>query len=160
MKDPPVEEAECLSVMGRPLIQIGRKPLLWFLYCTALVVLIGCGTPRPVLYPNDHLKGVGGAQARYDIDECGQDADLYVRSDPTEQVVGSTVVGGAAGGAIGAAGGAVVGELGRGAGVGAATGATAGLIRGLFKASHPSPVYKSFVERCLQEKGYEPIGWK
>jgi hypothetical protein len=54
----------------------------------------------------------------------------------------------------------VVGELGRGAGVGAATGATAGLIRGLFKASQPSPVYKSFVERCLQEKGYEPIGWK
>ncbi len=121
---------------------------------------MGCGTPRPVLYPNDHLKRVGDAQARYDTDECRQDADAYVRSNPTGQVVGSTVFGGAAGGAVGAAGGAVVGELGRGAGVGAATGATAGLIRGLFKASQPSPVYKSFVERCLQEKGYEPIGWK
>lgn len=124
------------------------------------LVILGCGTQKPVLYPNDHLESVGWAHAKQDIDECCERADAYVQSDPGRQVAGSTVVGGAAGGAIGAAGGAVVGELGRGAGVGAATGATAGLIRGLFKASQPSPVYKSFVERCLQEMGYEPIGWK
>ena len=25
--------------------------------------------------------------------------------------------------------------------------------------SNPSPVYKRFVDRCLREKGYDPIGW-
>jgi len=35
-----------------------------------------------------------------------------------------------------------------------------GRLRGLFKAREPSPVYKNFVDRCLRERGYEPIGWK
>lgn len=28
------------------------------------------------------------------------------------------------------------------------------------KASKPSPIYKTFVNRCLSEKGYEIIGWQ
>jgi predicted small lipoprotein YifL len=125
-----------------------------------LLALVGCGVQRPVLYPNDYLNAVGDAQAEEDIEECVNQADVYVRSNPGEQVAGSTVVGGAAGGVIGAAGGAVVGSLGRGAAIGGATGATAGLIRGLSKASQPSPTHKNFVDRCLREKGYEPIGWR
>ena len=130
-----------------------------FLSWIVLLVVVGCAAQKPVLYPNDHLERVGGAQAKQDIEECCQQADEYVQSNPGKQIVGSTVVGGAAGGAVGAAGGAVLGDLGRGAAVGAATGATAGLIRGLFKASEPSPVYRNFVERCLRDRGYEPIGW-
>ena len=71
-----------------------------------------------------------------------------------------TAVGGAFGAAVGAVGGAIVGSAGRGAAVGGATGATAGILRGLFKSSEPDPVYRSFVEKCLREKGYEPMGWK
>jgi len=63
-------------------------------------------------------------------------------------------------GAIGAAGGAVRGSPGTGAAVGAATGTTAGFLRGLFKAGEPSPVYKNFVNHCLRERGYEPVGWQ
>jgi len=29
----------------------------------------------------------------------------------------------------------------------------------VIKASEPSPLYKSFVNRCLSTKGYEVIGW-
>ncbi len=125
-----------------------------------LLVLMGCATQRPVLYPNDHLERVGKAQAQQDVEECCRQADEYVKSNPTAQVAGSTVKGGVVGGAVGAAGGAVLGDLGKGTAFGAATGATAGLMRGLFKSSEPSPVYKNFVERCLREQGYEPIGWK
>jgi len=120
----------------------------------------GCASQRPTLYPNAHLKNVGEERAQQDIDECKRSADAYVKSDKVKETVKDTAVGGAAGAVIGGVAGAVTGDLGRGAGVGAATGAASGLIYGLFKASEPSPVYKEFVDRCLREKGYEPIGWE
>jgi hypothetical protein len=43
---------------------------------------------------------------------------------------------------------------------GAATGATAGAVHGTAKSAGPSPIYKSFVDRCLRERGYEVIGWQ
>ena len=116
------------------------------------LTLVGCAASRPALYPNAHLNQVGPEQAGWDIAECRQRADAYIASGGAGQVVGSTVVGGGAGAAVGAAGGAVRGAAG--------TGATAGFLRGLFKAREPSPVYKNFVNRCLAEKGYEPIGWQ
>ena len=76
------------------------------------------------------------------------------------QVAGSTAVGGAIGSAAGAVGGAVVGRPGRGAMVGAASGATVGFLRGLFRRSPPSNAYKQFVQRCLKERGYDPVGWE
>jgi len=126
----------------------------------ALLALLGCGTQRPVLYPNEHYQKAGGSQAEADIEECSLRAQEYVDSNPTIDVAKDTAVGGGFGAAVGAAGGAVVGSAGRGAAVGGATGATAGLLRGLFRSSEPDPLYKSFVEKCLREKGYEPMGWK
>jgi len=120
----------------------------------------GCATSGPVLYPNTHLKAVGEERAKQDIEECKALADEYIKSQEAEKIAKSTA-GGAAGGAIiGGAVGAVRGSLGRGLGVGAAAGAAAGLVRGTAKASKPSPVYKNFVNRCLKERGYEPIGWE
>lgn len=126
-----------------------------------LLVLTGCAAKHgPVLYPNEHLKRVGEVQAQRDIDECSRMADSYVKQNPGAKVVGGTIVGGAGGAAVGTAVGAVTGSVGRGAAVGAAAGATAGLFRGIIKGSQPSPVYKTFVNRCLKEKGYDPIGWE
>jgi hypothetical protein len=126
----------------------------------AAVTLSACAASRPVLYPNAHLARVGQAQAEQDIATCRQLADQYVASGGAGTVAGSTAVGGGAGAAIGAAGGAVRGSAGTGAAVGAATGATAGFIRGLFRASEPSPTYKNFVNHCLRERGYQPVGWQ
>ena len=48
--------------------------------------------------------------------------------------------------------------------VGAAGGATAGLLGTMFgwmfRRSEPDPVYRNFVETCLRDKGYQPIGWQ
>ncbi len=129
-------------------------------YVVFALALAGCARQTPVLYPNAYLNQVGQAQAQRDIAECKQLADQYIASGGAGTVAGSTAVGGGVGAAIGAAGGAVGGAAGTGAAVGAATGATAGLVRGLFRASEPSPVYKNFVNRCLRERGYEPIGWE
>jgi hypothetical protein len=122
--------------------------------------LAGCGYQHPVLYPNTHLKQVGEPQAQWDIDECMTQAKAYVKSHPEAKVAGSTAVGAGAGAAVGGAMGSVTGHLGRGAAIGAAGGAVAGAIRGTSRASRPSPVFKNFVDRCLREKGYEPLGWE
>lgn len=54
----------------------------------------------------------------------------------------------------------MTGNLGRGIGIGAATGAAAGLVHGIIQASQPTPVFKNFMTRCLQERGYDVIGWE
>ena len=133
------------------------KTLLTILF---LCLLMGCAAHRPVLYPNEHLKKVGNDQAQTDIDECSRQANAYIKANPEVKVAGSTAEGAVGGAVVGGAVGAVTGHLGRGIGIGAAAGAAGGLMRGLFQFSEPSPVYKSFVNRCLMEKGYEPIGWE
>ena len=64
----------------------------------------------------------------------------------------------------GAAGGgeaaiALAGAAGRGAGIGAAMGATVALISSVFSPAAPNPAYRAFVERCLRDRGFEPVGW-
>jgi hypothetical protein len=120
--------------------------------------------PRPILYPNEQLQVVGQAQADQDIAECRTWADNAGASEGTDdatRAAGSTAAGGAIGGATGAVGGAILGRPGTGAAVGAATGATAGLLRSIFSGgSGPSAAYRNVVDRCLRERGYEPMGWE
>lgn len=125
-----------------------------------LFFLTACAAQRPVLYPNNHLKAVGEAQAKQDIDDCIRQAENYVKTHPEAKIAESTAKGGVTGAVVGGAVGAVTGNLGRGLGAGAAGGAAWGFMRGLFKSAEPSPVQKEFVNRCLKEKGYEPIGWE
>jgi outer membrane lipoprotein SlyB len=65
----------------------------------------------------------------------------------------------AGGAASGAVGGAVEGAAGSGAAIGAATGATAGLLHWVFSPPKRRPAFETFVNRCLQERGYQPVGW-
>jgi hypothetical protein len=30
----------------------------------------------------------------------------------------------------------------------------------MFDRNDPAPVYRAYVNRCLAEQGYEPIGWE
>ncbi len=128
----------------------------------ALLLVAGCASPEPVLYPNDHLAYVGRDAAEEDIEDCrdmAETAGANPGEGSGEQAAGGAVVGGAVGGAAGAAGGAVVGAAGRGAAVGAAAGAAGGFVRGLFKGPKPSAAYQNFVNRCLSDRGYEVVGW-
>jgi hypothetical protein len=120
--------------------------------------------PEPILYPNERLQAVGETQAEQDIAECRQIADnagAAAGTSGARRAAGSTAAGGALGGATGAVGGAILGAPGTGAAVGAATGATAGLLRSMFRGgSGPSAAYRNVVDRCLRERGYEPMGWE
>jgi len=128
----------------------------------AFVSLVGCAGPKPVLYPNNHFEQVGQERVDQDIAACEEKADKYIsKSNAGEKVVGQTAVGGAIGAASGAVGGAITGSPGLGAAIGAAVGATQGFLVGLFRAgsADPNPAYQNFVNRCLKERGYEPMGW-
>jgi outer membrane lipoprotein SlyB len=124
------------------------------------VILAGCGTARPVLYPNTQVQQAGEVRAQQDIDECTRKAETYVKDNPAGDVAKSTATGAIVGAAVGAAVGAITGDFGQGLAIGASSGGIWGFFGGLFQAAEPSPVHKQFVERCLREKGYEPIGWK
>jgi hypothetical protein len=139
-----------------------KRPLILASLLGTTLLATACSAPSPVLYPNARLNEVGQAEANRDIEACKQLAEAG-GANPAQGQAGraarNTAVGGAAGGATGAVGGAILGNASRGAAFGAATGATAGLVRSIFSSPQPSGAYKNFVDRCLREKGYEPVGW-
>jgi outer membrane lipoprotein SlyB len=135
--------------------------LIFICVLTASGFFLGCSTKRPVLYPNDRLMEVGKTTAQRDIDDCIDRADLAgLESGQSGKVAEKTAKGGIKGAAVGTAAGAVTGRVGRGAGIGAAAGGMSGFIDGLFSARDPDPVEKRFIEECLRERGYRPIGWQ
>lgn len=129
-----------------------------------LLTLAGCSSPkRPVLYPNAHYQMVGSYQAQADVDACMQAA----YASGADEGKGSELAKDTAkAGAVGATTGAVVGaissssDIGRGAAIGGAGAATARLVSGAFDASDPTPIFMRFVDLCLQEKGYQTLGWR
>jgi len=112
------------------------------------------------------MQSVGNEAAGLDIEDCrrlAETAGAEQGSGKAGRVATSTAVGAGAGAAAGAVGGAISGSVGRGSMIGAATGAVWGLLMGLFRASgssQPNQAYTNFVNRCLQEKGYEVTGWQ
>lgn len=130
------------------------------------LLLAACSTAHPVLYPNAHMQSVGKEIAAQDIEACRQLAEAAGAeegSGKAGRVATGTAVGAGVGAASGAVGGAISGAAGRGSMIGAASGAVWGLLMGLFRASgssQPNQAYTNFVNRCLQEKGYEVTGWQ
>jgi len=132
-----------------------------------LLLLTACSTAQPILYPNAHMQSISKEAAEKDIEACRQlaeSAGAEEGSGKAGQVATGTAVGAGVGAAAGAVGGAISGAAGRGSMIGAATGAVWGLLTGIYRAvagpSQPNQAYTNFVNRCLQEKGYEVMGWQ
>ena len=133
----------------------------YFIFIVCAVTVLSCAQQRPVLYPNAHLKYVGKETAESDIEDCLQlAADYGAKEDSGAKVAKDTAKGAAVGGATGTAVGAVTGNLGVGAAAGAAGGGAASMTRSIMDSSKPGPLYKKFVDQCLRDKGYQPIGWR
>lgn len=128
--------------------------------------LFGCspaykGTRAPDFYPNEHLEKVGRRQANNDARYCMSLADDYVKQPNAYQEGAKNVTKAAvAGTAAGAVGGAIMGgSYGRYTAAGAATGAIVQLLREMNKAGEKSPGWEKFVEKCLENKGYQVYDW-
>jgi len=130
-------------------------------FMMAAVLMAGCSSQRPALYPNEHLKEVSETQAQADIDYCiayVKEHGIY-EQDRKEQVraVGRTT---AVGAGTGAAVGALRGNPGRGAATGAVAGAAGGTMRQILRSNKPDSVFKGYVNRCLADRGYDVVGWR
>jgi hypothetical protein len=133
-----------------------------FLILVIALTMEGCASTRPVLYPNEHFKTVGAEVAEQDIASCmelAESAGADSNGSDAGQAATATAGSAAVGAASGAVGGAIVGAAGSGAAIGAASGATAGLLYWIFSKPKRSPVFENFVNKCLEERGYQPIGW-
>ena len=127
-----------------------------------ILILSGCASPKPILYPNDHYKLVGEEHAHQDIEECQAEAEKAGATPDkgkAKEVAKDTAISTGIGAAAGAVGGAIFGSAGAGAAVGAASGAVWGLFGSMFRTSGPSEAYKNYVVRCLKDKGYDPTGY-
>lgn len=135
-----------------------RITLAWAL----TMVLAGCAS-HPVVYPNRQFQETGPEALDAAIEECKALARQAGSSNlgyAGKNTALNTARGAFMGAASGAVGGAISGGAGIGAAIGAASGATWGLLSGLFNASsQPNPAFRNFVNRCLQERGYEVMGW-
>lgn len=141
-------------------LNIRTISVITFVAITPLFIS-GCAGPKPVLYPNDHFETVGQQQVETDIAECEELAEGHTSSNSKgKEVAKNTAIGAGVGAASGAVIGAIQGSAGTGAAIGAAAGATGGLLRSLIRKSEPSRPYKNFVNTCLKERGYKPIGWE
>jgi hypothetical protein len=134
-----------------------------FLAFIAVLAMAGCASTRPILYPNEQYKAAGKEAAERDIESCIELAEA-AGADSAGSDVGQgaarTAGGAAVGAASGAVGGAIVGAAGSGSAIGAASGATASLLYWLFGGkSERSPAFENYVNQCLQERGYQPVGW-
>lgn len=120
---------------------------------------------RPVLYPNATLNRVGDAQGQAEANACmarAQSAGLSPMQQGNE--VGRRAGEGAATVGVASVVGALISGRGsegvlRAGAAGAAVGGSAGAVSGAFHNDRPNSVYRSFVQRCLGEKGFEVIGW-
>ena len=136
-----------------------------FLSVAVLVVFAllasACASKRPVLYPNARLSAAGPVEAENDVDHCMQLARRHgADKDRSARIAKNTAQGAAIGGAAGGAAGAVRGRPGIWAAAGAAGGAAGAMTRSMLNSGEPDQVFRSFVEKCLRDKGYAPIGWR
>lgn len=135
-------------------------PRLTYPVCLVLFIT-ACSSSRPVLYPNSYRQSVSIETVNYDINDCIRLANASGAAQKRSGKIATNAAGSAAvGGAAGAAAGAVRGNTGRGAATGAAAAGAASVMRGALQSDDPDPLHKAFVNKCLRDRGYEPIGWE
>lgn len=126
-----------------------------FLFIPALILISSCSS-SPTLYPNDTFTRNGEVVAKRDITECMDMAETYLKSSEAKKILKSTGFGAAVGGAMGAVAGAFYGNVAQGAARGAAMGGAGGAISGSLS---PNELKQRYVNHCLNQKGYEVLGW-
>jgi len=134
------------------------------IYCLLFIITLmlnACAAKRPVLYPNNYLKEIGQSKANQEIDDCIRLATEYqAGGDRAKEIAKDTGKAGVVGAATGAVIGVITGDIGRVAAIGGAGAATATMGSGIMRSDEPDPVFKQFVDQCLREKGFQPLGWR
>ena len=122
--------------------------------------LAACASNRPVLYAAGGAAPGGADAAIAECEKLATAAGAQPSGGQVGETARNTAKGAALGAATGAVGGALAGAAMRGAGIGAVTGVAATLVSSFFTAPAPNPAYRAYVERCLKDRGFDPVGWQ
>lgn len=130
------------------------------IFAASLLIVSGCAQKRPVLYQNAHYKQTSSEQREKDIDYCiKQGQENIGETSRGKKAVSGGVTGSIIGGAVGLGVGIITGNPGRSTAAGALGGGAGGAAGGALSDSG-NALFRKYVDRCLREKGYDPIGWK
>lgn len=138
------------------------RPALVLLLAAGL--LGACASTAPVVVSKRDDRVEIDARTRADIQHCTAAADRRVGRNALDAKTATQRAGTTAGvGFVGAAAGGLVSksrgvwEKARGA---AAAGAAGMLTKLAFEWNEGDEVYQTFVERCLEARGHEVLGWR
>lgn len=131
----------------------------------ACVFALGaCATASPVVWSERRQSALPDERTRADVERCTRQADERVGRNglTTPEVAsraGQTAGVGAAAAVAGtvAAGSRGVWDKARTA---AAAGAAGGLTKLLLEWNEPDEAYQTYVERCLEARGHQVLGWR
>ena len=156
-------------------MRVPRLTLFWTRFFALIVIapllLAACASTGPdspsaipVLYPNDKLTNIGEEQAQVEVAACRSRAVAsgLGPSQKSNEVSRRAGEGGATAGVAAAVGAFITGRSAdamRGAATGGVIGGAAGAVSGSFNNDKPNSVYRTFVQRCLTDKGFDVIGW-
>lgn len=138
----------------------------WVL-CAALLsacVAAGCATTAPVVYQTSKPTAAASQRLAKDVQACEQRASSAVGVNARN--AHRAAQGSARGGAIGFAAtavGALVNssrDAWQRARAGAAGGAAGVATKTLLEWNDPDEVYQEYVERCLDARGHDVLGWR
>ncbi|MCP4913647.1 MAG: glycine zipper family protein [Oligoflexia bacterium] len=125
-------------------------------YFIPLILLLSACSSSPVLYPNKKYQKVGKEVAMADVKKCEEKGDQFLESSRAKKILKGAGQGTVFGSAVGAVTGLLTGDFIQGLATGAAIGATSGAVG---ESITPDRLKQSFVTRCLNDQGYEVIGW-
>ena len=130
----------------------------------AIVMLAGCATPQPVVYQKPQSGAAKSARVDKDVQDCRRLADTAVglNSRSASSAAQSSARAGVIGFAATAAGALVAAgkDTWQRARAGAAAGATGIAAKTLLEWNDPDGVYQKYVERCMEDRGHDVLGWR
>jgi outer membrane lipoprotein SlyB len=134
------------------------------LSATAALVLAGCATPQPVVYQKAATGAAQQQRVTKDTQECRRRAEAAVglnarRADAAAQNAAKTGAIAFAATAVGSLVNASKDAWQR-ARVGAAGGATGAAVKTVLEWNDPDDVHQEYVERCMEERGHDVLGWR
>jgi len=129
----------------------------------ALLLITSC-TYRPIFAPNPKFNTVGEDVANQDADLCMAEADKFLKASKKRRAAKEGIRGAGLGALFGALWGLLTGDADEivksaaiGAGIGGATKGGGVLAEGKLT---PDQIKQRYVSQCLNQKGYQIIGWE
>ncbi len=130
-----------------------------------IFVLASCSSYKPIFYQNQTYLQNGKDVAEVESKRCRVEADEYLKQFKARRAAKEAGRNAVVGGVIGTATGAIFGRTMKSTLVGTAIGAGIGAAMGALSVAgedkvKPDQMKQRYVTNCLNQKGYEVLGWE